>query len=237
MKRKMQKTQFLERQQGGRCRFHAINNLIGRKLQYDEAAMIARFEEAYHLEGVVKAGFSPNTTTRETLVSYILRKVGGLASFHLPIGEASKELRAMGVFLEEILGDGYISYNRGHIHAVRKIGGRWYNCYSNLSRPTPITPPRDVPNSMGIIIFYSTEQQALPLIRAAQKFVALSSVDVYIRMSVLCAIVLLRFNFHPNHPRRMQFADLLWRYTHKPTALHARLICANFKHSIFLPFK
>ena len=135
----MPRSAYHERQKGGLCRMHCINNLVGKKLVNELLFIRVRdlFGERFNCKEIVKKDFTTFNLFRENISLFAIRSVFRFPSFSLFPTTAQQELKELGLKLADIESPLALCWDQTHIWACRRVQGVWYSCDSRHQHPRP----------------------------------------------------------------------------------------------------
>ena len=136
------KPMYHERQRGGLCRMHAVNNLVGKTTLTEQVFRKVRdlFGERFCCRGVMEKDYTTFNLYRENVSVFALRSLFRFPSFSV-FGTDTSELKTLGLSLKDIESPLAICWDKGHIWACRRIQGKWHTFDSRCGKPHPSPLP------------------------------------------------------------------------------------------------
>jgi hypothetical protein len=128
---------YHERQRGGYCRLHALNNLIGE--QVCDSAQFDKYCDEYDSinkfsKGTSKQQFFYNNGDNNNIFGYVLEKMGYSYTMHHYDFYRNKTINVC----ENTIG--YILYSKGHAFCIRKHDDKFYLIDSMKPKPVIVNP-------------------------------------------------------------------------------------------------
>jgi len=149
---------------------HSINNLVGREVVDESKFNDIRdeFGRRFGCTDVVKSNLTTFNLYGEHVPLYAIRKLFEFPSYTLHPSRRDAELKSIGLKFGDVESPLAITWDCGHIWAMRRLNGVWHSFDSRVGRPSKCALPMHLP----ISFVYAKSGQCATLVNALRKKVA-----------------------------------------------------------------
>jgi hypothetical protein len=186
---------YHERQRGGACRMHSLNNWMGREWYNDHTfnELMTEYVTKYPWNPPIQEFDSINTNL-QTLISHALRRFSYGAITYMK--RSPWETLCIGIDMDDLLTyvdeRGIFVFSPSHIWSIRRDNeGRWCNFDSMIPTPTPIPDIlgylRTLPDDHGIT-FPIPQSQCPSIVELIQRAIRLKLSGSFVASTLLKSV-------------------------------------------------
>ena len=163
------KTFFLQKQQGGLCKIHSINNLVGANAVSVERfkSLSKTFGEVFMCTKLIEKDLTCINIFRENVSIFAIRQIFDFPSFTFFNETKEMDLKILGLKISHAESPLALSWNKTHIFAMRRVQGVWFSFDSRNHKPKE----ENLNFTNSICFIYPTTSHALRMYKALHNYV------------------------------------------------------------------